>query len=270
MATGRVPFRNAWIWILVMAALAVVAFWPRYFGVFTTADWRFHVHGLTATAWMLLMALQVRLAHTGKLATHRRLGMASLVIAPLFLVGAMLVIQTQGSDHGPIHQMFGPGLVGVDILGALLFAYLFASALATRRQPQLHARYMVGTLFLLIGPIGTRLLAGMVPGFTIRSLEDMPRFGPALHVANGGFVVLLCAYLYSRAPQYGRPFVIIGAVAVLQSVLLELLRDVPSWDETTLAMSQLPATPFIVAGLVLGAVAVMVGWKRAASAPRRI
>ena len=187
------PFRSAWIWILVMAVLAVGAFWPRYFAILATADWRFHVHGLTAMAWMLLVALQVRLVHTGKLATHRRLGTASLVIAPLFLVGAMLVVQTQGNGQGPIHRMFGPGLVAVDFIGVMLFAWLFASALATRRQPQLHARYMVGTLFLLIGPIGARLLAGLMPGFTIRSLEDIPRFGPALHVANGGFVVLLCA-----------------------------------------------------------------------------
>lgn len=250
-----------------MAALTVAAFWPQYFGVLSTADWRFHVHGVTASAWMVLVAVQARLIHSGHWAAHRRVGMASLVAAPLFLVGGMLVVQTQGNGQGAIHRMFGPGLVAVDLLGLTLFAYLFAAALATRHRPQLHARYMVGTLFLLIGPIGARLLVAFMPGLTIRGLADIPRFGPALHIANGGFVVLLCAVLYARAPRFGSPFLLIGGVAIAQSVMVAALQGVESWAAITLTMSTLPAAAFVAAGLMLGVAAVVLGWRRGLLVP---
>ena len=157
MVTAQPPFRHLWVWILVLAALAVVAFWPRYFGVFGTANWRLHVHGISAMAWMFLVALQAGLIHARKAAAHRWVAMSSVVVVPIFLVGGLLAVQTQGNGEGPFHQMFGPSLVAVDLLTMGLFAFLFAAGLATRSRPQLHARYMVGTLLPLIGPVGAIL-----------------------------------------------------------------------------------------------------------------
>ena len=262
MVTAQPPFRHLWVWILVLAGLAVVAFWPRYFGVFGTANWRLHVHGISAMAWMFLVALQAGLIHARKAAAHRWVAMSSVVVVPIFLVGGLLAVQTQGDGEGPFHQMFGPSLVAVDLLTMGLFAFLFAAGLATRSRPQLHARYMVGTLLPLIGPVGARLLVSYMPGLTMRGLADMPRFGPAFHIANGGFVLLLCAGLYARAPRHGLPFVLIGAVALVQSVLFATLLDVPAWAEVALAMSKLPTPLFVAAGLALGTAAVVIGWRR--------
>jgi hypothetical protein len=56
-------------------------------------------------------------------------------------------------------QMFGPSLVAADLLSMLAIAFLIAATFANRHRPQLHARCMLGALFLLIGPIGGRLLS---------------------------------------------------------------------------------------------------------------
>jgi hypothetical protein len=183
-------------------------------------------------------------------------------VVPIFLVGGLLAVQTQGDGEGPFHQRFGPSLVAVDLLTMGLFSFLFAAGLATRGRPQLHARYMVGTLLPLIGPVGARLLVSHQPGLTIRGLADLPRFGTAFHVANGGFVLLLCAGLYARAPRHGFPFLLIGTVALVQSVLFASLLEVAWGAELALALSRLPTPLFVAAGLALGAASVLIGWRR--------
>ncbi|MBJ7440621.1 MAG: hypothetical protein JHD35_16560 [Sphingopyxis sp.] len=52
------PLRRAHYLVLAMVLATVVAFWPTYFAVLRTARTELHLHGVTATAWMLLLALQ--------------------------------------------------------------------------------------------------------------------------------------------------------------------------------------------------------------------
>ena len=49
------PYRRAWWAMLVLAPIILLAFWPAYFGALPTAPLAFHAHGLTATAWLLLV-----------------------------------------------------------------------------------------------------------------------------------------------------------------------------------------------------------------------
>lgn len=44
--------------MLLFLAATVVAFWPGYFSVLGEVPWQFHLHGVTATAWMLLLVFQ--------------------------------------------------------------------------------------------------------------------------------------------------------------------------------------------------------------------
>src|SRR3954463_5305366 len=45
-----------------------------------------HLHVVAYTGWLALLAAQVWLARTGRLAAHRRLGLAALVLLPAMLV----------------------------------------------------------------------------------------------------------------------------------------------------------------------------------------
>ena len=50
------PYRHAWIWCLAIIALTAVAFWPGYFSQLREAKVTSHVHAVTATLWVLLVA----------------------------------------------------------------------------------------------------------------------------------------------------------------------------------------------------------------------
>src|SRR3982751_2749728 len=45
-----------------------------------------HLHAIAYTGWLVLLALQVWLVRTGRVAVHRRLGFAALVLLPAMLV----------------------------------------------------------------------------------------------------------------------------------------------------------------------------------------
>ena len=63
---------------LFLIATVVIGFWPSYFGTILTGGATrplvMHFHGAVFTGWMALLLLQVSLAATGHVSTHRRVG----------------------------------------------------------------------------------------------------------------------------------------------------------------------------------------------------
>src|SRR4028119_1494920 len=94
------PYRNAHWWLLLLLPLTALAFWPNYFGNLRAAPYAFHVHGVTATLWILLLAAQSWTIHERKNALHRKLGYASFALFPFFFVGGLLVIHTMAEKVG--------------------------------------------------------------------------------------------------------------------------------------------------------------------------
>ncbi|SMQ79176.1 hypothetical protein SAMN06295984_3122 [Sphingopyxis terrae subsp. ummariensis] len=84
------PYRNAWVYCLAMIAMTLLAFWPGYFSRLGTAKIAWHIHAVTATAWMLLLAAQSWSIDRGERARHRSLGLAIFILVPMFMVGALI------------------------------------------------------------------------------------------------------------------------------------------------------------------------------------
>ncbi|MFA6230242.1 MAG: hypothetical protein WC617_08705 [Rhodanobacter sp.] len=80
------PLRRAHYFIAAMPLATVVAFfWPGYFSVLRSARAELHFHASTATAWMLLLAIQSWTIHSRRRNAYRIVGMGSLFLFPLFL-----------------------------------------------------------------------------------------------------------------------------------------------------------------------------------------
>src|SRR5690348_3826679 len=80
----RMPFRHAHWFVLALFPLAALAFWRGYVSVLGTSPIEFHIHGITATAWLVMLALQSWSIHAGHRAFHRTNGLASFALFPLF------------------------------------------------------------------------------------------------------------------------------------------------------------------------------------------
>jgi hypothetical protein len=130
--------------------LALIAFWPSYLSTPSTATGYTHFHAVTAATWMLMLVVQPLAVRNRQLGVHRALGRASYVIAPLVVIGMVLLAHSKTQGVPPIEL---PGFyVPLSLAG---LSYTLAIAIDERRPC---ARFMVCTALTLIDPVVVRLL----------------------------------------------------------------------------------------------------------------
>lgn len=253
------PYAHAWLWVTALLVLTVPAFWPTYLRQLGTVEWQIHVHGATAGLWVLLVILQSWSIHHDRRSLHRTAGLASLLFAPLFLAGGTLVIATMAIRPGPFTELFGARLALLDAVSVLGFAAFVFLALKHRGNVGFHASWMLATVIPLINPTIARLFPAFVPGLTIRSIEELPRFAGSLHLAQV-IAIGISLFLYLRYRRHGTPMLVVTGMLVVQSVLFETVARSAWWSDVH---AQIGATsPAILAafGAGIGTIAVVAGW----------
>lgn len=256
------PYRHAHWYLLLLFPLTGLAFWPNYFSKFSSSPYAFHVHGITASLWILLLAFQSWTIHHRRNALHRSAGAGSLALFPFFLAGGLLVLQTMavkfGAREDPFYALFGARLGAIDTLSSIALPFLFYMAIRWRGKVHLHARYMLAPILFLLPPILSRLIPALPP-LAVTGPETFYRFGYGVHVADG-IAVAVAAFLYLKAPKHGRPFAIVGGLVLLQSLLFETLGRAPAWERLYSALAGVPMPVVVGVGLAAGFLAGAAGW----------
>jgi hypothetical protein len=141
-------------WLLVVVAIA--GFAPRSLaiinGTLPMPPLVVHLHAAVMASWVSLLAVQATLSLTQRWNLHRKIGLASLVIAPL--VWIMLVSITIARQNAAFGTPAGPivnNILFVQIRSIVFFPTFFIWALRTRQSdPETHKRMMLlATLSLL-------------------------------------------------------------------------------------------------------------------------
>ncbi len=266
------PYRRLHVWLLLLFPLTFLAFLPGYFLVFTTASWSFHVHGATAAAWIGLLAFQGWSIHRRRNDLHRAAGLASLALFPFFLAGNPLILHSMafkfasGTDlfYGP----FGSPLAAVDTVATIAIGWFYWEGLRSRRNVQLHPRWLAATILFLLAPVFGRLIAILVPGLQIRGPEDFDLFWTAVRIAN--ILVLVIALLLARsAGRHARPLLAAAALVVMQMIAFELAPGLAAWESLLVAISRVPAAAVFAVGVAAGAVVAWLGWSAVPPRPAR-
>jgi len=156
----------------IYAVSALLAFWPSYLSnplAAPTAHW--HFHGLANALWLTLLVTQTLLIRGNNRDLHRRLGKISFLAAPALAVSIVFIA------HYRLVQDPEPTLQNLTVLGtglgsALLFSLTYLLAIHFRREPKIHARYMICTVLPMTGPIFDRILMFYV--FPV--VDFIPRF----------------------------------------------------------------------------------------------
>ena len=266
------PYRHAHWYLLLLFPLTGLAFWPAYFSKFADSPYAFHVHGITASLWIVLVAVQSWSIHRRRNALHRSLGIASFALFPFFVVGGLLVIQTMAAKFGartdPFYAMFGARLALMDLLSSLAILGMFTMALKWRRKVHLHARYMLAPILFLLGPILGRL-APILPPLAIGGPDTLYRFGYGVQLANL-IAIASAATLYWRAPKHGRPFLIGGSIVAVQSLLFDTLGRTPAWESLFVTIAAMPVSAVAGIGFAASAAAIWAGWVAGQRPPRAV
>ena len=117
-----------------------------------------HVHGAVFTAWFLLFIAQTRLIATHNIKAHKTLGTigAALAVVIIFvgtLTAFSLALATRPQGGPPPSQFLAVSLPDI-----VLFAGFVGAALALRKRPALHKRFMTLAMISILGPGVGRLL----------------------------------------------------------------------------------------------------------------
>lgn len=221
------------LYLAGLLALAVLGFYRSYFAQLLATDAVHHLHGLAATAWLVMLCGQAWLYRTRRLALHRQLGRWSLVLVPVFLLSGVLVLRRMLSSQDGFSQAYGMRLSIVDVSSLAYFALAFGLALHFRRRLPLHARFMVSTALLVLPPALARAAGQYVPG--VNSFEA------AFHTGYGASELMVVALIVHdlRSGGWRWPYPLLLAVMLLQQVGFHAVPHWPLWQGW---MQQLAAT----------------------------
>jgi hypothetical protein len=173
--------------LTVFAGFAPTYYLREYFGApvtvsgSTTLSPLAHLHGVVFTAWVVLFLAQTWLVASRRVAVHRRLGVAGVVLAAaMVVVGISTAIASAASGGGP------PGIdplafLLVPVTDMVLFAGFVTAAVLRRRDRETHKRLMLLAYVSIITAAVARL-PGVLP------LGPLAFFGLSLiFVAAGVF-----------------------------------------------------------------------------------
>jgi hypothetical protein len=265
------PFRHAHWWVLSLFPLAGLAFWPGYISTFTSAPASYHFHGITASLWLILLAMQSWSIHGGKRAFHRQNGLVSFALFPLFLAGGSTIFIGMAQRHvaaaSPFYELWPAHLAWYDFVSVGGMAYFYYMALKHRRTVSTHAAYMLATPIFLLPPIFGRL-SPLPLGIDFTKPGAFEQLGTGFQLAQV-LTALVAFAIAARTRASGRPFIIAGLLSLLGALLFHFVGGSPAWKATFPLAANIPMVPFAVAAALFGAAVGWAGWV-AGKRPRRV
>jgi len=230
------------LWVFVAFGFAVlVAFWPTYFSRLTDQPtYHPHTHGIVMSLWCALLVVQASLIRSGNRRLHKLLGKLSWLLVPLMVLATLNFLSFR--VHGA--RSFNPsGLYFVSLIvnAIVAFLILFGLAMYHRRNPAVHGRYMLSTIFPLFTPVTDRIIAVHFP--SIVPLVPVIGGTPVLPVA--GFLLadaLLIGLSVWDWKKNGRMIVFPIALFVLVMYHVSVLTfyNLSSWNQFALWFAGLP------------------------------
>ncbi|MGE3841222.1 MAG: hypothetical protein AB7I50_06515 [Vicinamibacterales bacterium] len=170
--------RHPWPIFASALVLAVIGFWPSFFAQLPATPLPHHVHGWSATAWMLLPLLQYALIRSGRRGQHQLVGQVSIVLAILVAASGVYVVRMMAYDNITSFRLASVKFVWLDLTGIALFGVYVAVALsaARRRDIRLHVTALIASAFIPLEAALERVFVNLFPSLA-------PDFDAALYAA---------------------------------------------------------------------------------------
>ncbi|MFC0104405.1 hypothetical protein [Sphingopyxis terrae] len=252
----------------------MAGFWPFYWSRLHEVPWELHLHGITASLWVLLLLIQTRSIHVGQRKLHRLAGRLSVLLLPFLSAG--LVASLHGTarfyrEGDVFYQTVGP-MFGISLAITLpAFLFLYGQALRHRSHVAQHAGYMLATALLLFQAPFSRVLVGLVPPFQIMGPESFGNLIDAVAVSTL-LAAAIAAALWLRNRNDARPFGQAALILCVQALLVKFLSGSLLVDGALTLFASIPLSASLVAAFGAGALVAWASWRsgsRSATGARR-
>jgi len=256
-------YSKAHYFLIALLAITIVAFWPSYFGILESASVAHHLHGVTGTLWILLIASQNYLAHSGSINLHRKLGKLMFVLVPA-MVGAFALVTFDGAVKSkalnPFYLEFGQALLTVDVMLTFAIPFTLYLALRYRQQVQLHSALMISSVIGLLSPILARFYNNIIPGWEVTGPDTLYRFGYGLHTSMVSALLIALALYFCYRPR-SWPWMLAVLITGVYYVAYLTLGRTEFWQQLVYLLAEAQPVGIFIFGAVLGALACGLGWK---------
>jgi uncharacterized membrane protein YozB (DUF420 family) len=224
----------------VFSLAMIVAFWPSYFSrLGSQPSFHTHAHGVTMTLWVGLLVAQAWLIRSGNRSIHRQLGALSYVLVPALAASAIgfMHYRLRGAPPAEPAVLYFMALV---VNALVAFGLLYALAMWFRREPAVHARFMIATIFPLFTPVTDRLVGRYVPSI----VPLVPRIGGSPVVPTAGFLladaILLVLSVWDWRTNRRRVFPVALGVLVVYHVSVLTFHRFDFWQSFAAWLLALP------------------------------
>jgi hypothetical protein len=212
---------------LLMGLIAVVGFWPTYFGPLVTGTIAqpllIHIHATVFTGWLVLFLTQAILAATKHVTWHLRLGKVGIGYGALLVVVGLIT----GALRSSRLPLGGPAedLLFAATADMIVFSAFFAAAIVYRRTPQVHKRLMMVAANMLLIAAVARM-----------TFIPPPPAGLPLFLAIW-FLPLTVAMAYDyRSQRRIHPVYLMGAGVFVVRILAVEIHNTEAWRAITRAV----------------------------------
>lgn len=218
----RAFYPRAWLYLSIALVVVVAGFFPSYFSRLAAMDRAYHLHGVTATLWMLLLVAQPLLHRLGRWDLHRRLGRLGFLLVPAVVLGGLVMVHRMLTSPDRYPPDMAYRLAFIDFYVLAQFVLFFMLAMKNRHDMHLHARYMVGTVFGVLVPALTR-------AFIV--FAGVATFGLSLHLSYLAVYAVILALLVHDARSGGvrLPYALALGLMMVQHAGMSFAPTWSSW-----------------------------------------
>lgn len=265
------PYRHSHYFVGFVLVVIMLGFWASYWSLVGSVRNAFHVHAISAMAWLSLLIVQNLSIQRRRNALHKQMGMASLALFPFLILGLVMIMDVSGQRYAAqesASMMHNGPSFGIGT-GIAIAAYLtlFYQALKNRRRVKLHAGYMLATPLILFESPFSRVMASYLPWMNFIGSEEVHTVQDMIAISDG-MVAIFALALYLRDRRNGAPWLVAAGFCVLQAVVMWFGPYVPQMGVLFGAYAAIPLPITAAAGMAAGILAGWLGWK-AGAAPAR-
>lgn len=222
-------FKQLHFWLVIPFLITFFGFYFSYWSVFNEIPFYQHVHGITATLWFLLIIVQPYLYQKSSMKLHRTLGIIGLFLAGGVVFSALQIVPNNlklNVADVSLKYIF----ILIDFISLIGFTYAVIQSILNKKEIDLHARFMVSTVFWIMLPALTRLL--FFPQIAIFGHPTPLSFKDCIYVA--GIMVLIALIVlilidYKKQKKIFRAYTTVGIVTLLIIISMEYFGKAQWW-----------------------------------------
>lgn len=158
-------FPKAHIWLTLPFFIAIGGFSFSYWVKFSDVPFRYHVHGLTATLWYIILIIQPYIYSKKNIQLHKTIGKFSLIIAGAVFASSLLMLPHLFSLGFPLSVV--RTIIFQDSCTIIGFIVSVCLAVKNSKNISVHGRWMIVSAFWPLGQALFRLLFNILSKWNI-------------------------------------------------------------------------------------------------------